>query len=282
MPGDKKQTTTTNNAPWSAAQPALTTALTGAQQLYKDGVGSKVYTGSTVIPWDQQTKQGMNAITAGANANIGGEGLSGQYQDVINNGGYNADQLAALNNTKATANSNFDINSNPAFMQVLQQTQDAARNGVNASASGAGRYGSGIHQQTLGNTLGDVTNRAVAQEYNNWQNRRDAANSNLFNMGQTGFGNLGTAYTGMQAPANSLMQVGAMNEDLATRQMNDRLRVFNEQQNKPWEQLGRLNAIASGAGQMGGTQTQSQPGQNPFLSALGYGATGLGLLGGMF
>ena len=277
----KQQTTTSSNAPWGAAQPALKTALTGAEKLYKDGVGGKIYTGSTVIPWDQQTKQGMNAITAGANANIGGAGLSGQYQDVIDNGGYNADQLAALNNTKTTANSTFDINSNPAFMQVLQQTQDAARNGVNASASGAGRYGSGIHQQTLGNTLGDVTNRAVGQEYNNWQNRRDAAQNNLFNMGQQGFGNLGAAYTGMQAPANSLMQLGAMNEDLATRQMNDKLRIFNEQQNKPWDQLGRLNAIASGAGQMGGTQTQSQPGQNPFLSALGY-ATGAGGLLGSF
>jgi hypothetical protein len=78
------------------------------------------------------------------------------------------------------------------------------------------------------------------------------------------------------------MQVGAMNEDLATRQMNDKLRVFNEQQNKPWENLSRLNAIASGAGQLGGTQTTSQPGQNPFLTALGYGATGAGLLGSFF
>lgn len=280
MGGDKQQTSQTTSEPWKVAQPALTTAVTGAEKLYKSGVGGDVYTGSTVVPWDKQTKQGMNAITQGANANMNGNGLSGQYQDVINNGGYNADQLAALNNVKQTANSSFDINSNPAFMQVLQQSQDAARNGVNASASGAGRYGSGIHQQTMGNTLGDLTNRAVGQEYNNWQGRKDAANTNMFNMGQTGFGNLGQAYTGMQAPANSLMQVGAMNEDYATRQMNDKLRIFNEKQNKPWDQLGRLNAIASGAGQMGGTQTQSQPGQNPFLTAMGYGATGAGLLGG--
>lgn len=279
MGGDKQQTTTTNSAPWSVAQPALKTAVTGAEKLYKDGVGGKIYTGSTVIPWDQQTKQGMSAIQQGANANIGGAGLSGQYQDVIDNGGYNADQLAALNNTKATANGNFDINSNPAFMQVLQQTQDAARNGVNASASGAGRYGSGIHQQTLGNTLGDVTNRAVGQEYNNWNARRDAANSNAFNMASTGFGQLGSAYQGMQAPANSLMSVGAMNEDYATRQMNDKLRIFNEQQNTPWQQLGRLNAIASGAGQMGSQQTSATPGSNPFLQAMGYATGGAGLLG---
>jgi hypothetical protein len=86
----------------------------------------------------------------------------------------------------------------------------------------------------------------------------------------------------MQAPAQSLMQVGAMNEDLATRQVNDKLRIFNEQQNKPWENLARMNAIASGAGQLGSTQTTSQPGANPFLQTLGYGLTGAGLLGGLF
>ena len=115
MGGDKQQTTSSSSAPWSVAQPALKTAVTGAEKLYKSGVGGKVYTGSTVIPWDEQTKQGMNSITDSANANIGGQGLSGQYQSVIDNGGYNADQLAALNNTKQTANSTFDINSNPAF-----------------------------------------------------------------------------------------------------------------------------------------------------------------------
>jgi hypothetical protein len=98
-------------------------------------------------------------------------------------------------------------------------------------------------------------------------------------MGQQAFGNLGNAYTGMQAPANDLMKIGGMNEDLKTRQMNDKLRIFNAKQNNPWDQLGRLNAIASGAGQMGGTQTQTSPGQNPFLAALGAGAGGLGLLG---
>jgi hypothetical protein len=64
--------------------------------------------------------------------------------------------------------------------------------------------------------------------------------------------------------------------------MNDKLRIFNETQSKPWENLARLNGIASGAGSLGGTTTQSQPGQNPFLTALGYGASGAGLLGSFF
>lgn len=268
------QTTSSNSEPWKASQPALKQGISEAQKLYNNGTGAQVYNDSTVVPWDAKTVQGQNAITNMANANIGGKGLSGQLQGVINNGGYNAGQLEALNNTRSVANGSFDINSDPGFQQVV----DLARNNVNAGASGAGRYGSGIHQQTLGNTIGDLG----ARQYQAFQQRKDAANSNLFNMGSTGFGQLGQAYSGMQAPAQSLMQVGAMNEDLATRQMNDKLRIFNEQQNKPWENLSRLQAIASGAGQLGGSQTQSQPGQNPFLSALGYGATGAGLLGSFF
>lgn len=392
MGGDKQQTTQATSEPWKASQPALKLALSDAQKLYKKGVGGDIYTGSTVTPWDKQTQKGMNFIQSGANANLAGKGLSGQYQDVINQGGYTDDQRqsadvlqgvmngtgltegqqgvmsglgnilanggyndamrsaqgglqalasnpfnsyqqSALQNTQNTANSSFDINANPAFQDVLRQAQGAARDSVNMSAGGAGRYGGGVHQGNLASEVGDLTSRMVGGEYQNWQNRRDAANSNLFNMGQTGIGtqmnanqgvagigqqamgnlqnaqgnlfnmgqtgltnrtgaaqnlygmgqnalaNLGTAYSGMQQPANDLMKIGSMNEDLATRKMNDKLRVFNEKQNSPWDQLGRLNAIASGAGSMGGTQTQSQPGSNPFLSALGYASGGAGLLG---
>lgn len=397
MPGgSKQQTTTTNNAPWKAAQPALTLGLNEAVKEYKNhpNVKGNVYTGSTVIPWSSQTQQGMGMVQNTANANAGGRGLSGQYQDLINQGGlsdaqqaalrnmqgmpsdgltaaqrsamqgmrgtigaggynaatrgalgglqalgrdpFNAYQDAALKNTQNTANSSFNINSNPAFQQVLKQAQAGARDSVNMSAGGAGRYGSGVHQGNLASEVGDLTSRMVGQEYNNWQNRRDAANSNLFQMGQTGIGtqmaanqgagslgqnalanvqnaqnslfnmgqsgltnrqnnqnaifgmgqqgvsNLGTAYDGLGKPAQDLMQVGAMNEDLATRQMNDKLRVFNEKSNARWNQLAKLNAIASGAGSLGNTQTTAQPGQNPWLTGLGYGATGLGLLGGMF
>jgi hypothetical protein len=274
MTGSSKTTTQSNSEPWKAAQPALKQGLGAAQSLYNNGTGAQVYGDSTVVPWDAKTIQGQNAITDSANANLGGKGLSGQYQSAIDNGGYNAGQLEALNNTRAVANGSFNINDDPGFAQVIDQ----ATNAVNGNASAAGRYGSGTNQQLLGSTIGDLG----ARQYQAFQQRKDAANSNLFNMGSTGFGQLGSAYQGMQAPAQSLMQVGAMNEDLATRQMNDKLRIFNEQQNKPWENLSRLNAIASGAGQLGGSQTQSQPGQNPFLTALGYGSTAAGLLGGMF
>lgn len=278
--GGSKTTQTTNSAPWSGAQPALNTALSGAQNLYNSGVGSQVYTGSTVVPWDKQTIAGQNAITKSANANINGQGLSGQLQGVINSGGYNDAQLGALNNTKNLANSSWSVS--PELQKIIDQTNADANTNVSLANSAGGRYGSGAGNAAIADAVSKNTNNLLYSDLNNFQTRRDAANSNLFNMGQTGFGNLGTAYTGLQAPAQDLMKVGGMNEDLATRQMNDRLRIFDAQQQRPWENLSRLNAIASGAGQLGGTQTTAQPGQNPWLTALGYGATGAGLLGSFF
>jgi len=278
--GGSTTTTTTNNAPWSGAQPALNTALKSAQDLWSQGVGQKVYTDSTVVPWDKQTVAGQNAITSAANANLGGKGISGQYQGIIDSGGFNGSQLAALNNTRNLANSNWSVS--PELQKIIDQTNADANTNVSLANSAGGRYGSGAGNAAIADAVSKNTNNLLYSDLNNFQTRKDAANSSLFNMGQTGIGNLGTAYTGLQAPAQSLMQVGAMNEDLATRQLNDRLRVFDAVQNAPWQNLSRLNAIASGAGQLGGTQTTSQPGQNPFLTALGYGATGAGLLGSFF
>lgn len=281
MPSGKQQTTTSTSSPWSGAQPALTQGLKEAQNLYSSGVGGQVYTGSTAVPYDIQTTNAMGGIAGNAYSNVGGKGISGQFQNIINNGGYNPAQMSALKNTTAAANSTFNPNDNPAFANVLKQATDAATNSVNDNASAAGRYGSGTNQQLLATNVGNVAGQLTNNEYNNWQNRRDAANSNLFNMGQTAQGNLGNAYNGINMPLNDIMKLGSMNEDLATRQMNDRLRIFDAQQNAPWQNLSRLNAIASGAGQLGGTTTTSQPGQNPFLTALGYGSTGLGILGSL-
>lgn len=317
MSGGSKQTTTQTSAPWSGAQPALQQAIGQAQQLMTTGVGQQIYGGSTVIPWSAQTQQAMGNIQNNANANTGGKGLSGQYQGVINSGGlndpqrgalggfqqisdaggYNADMSTAATNMRSLANSQFSVT--PELQRVLDAQASKVGDTVNLNASAAGRYGSGANQSLLAKNVGDLANQTIYNDYTNFLGRRDAANSNLANLGnsalnnrtgalgnianlgQQGFNNLGAAYAGLNAPNQDLMNLGAMNEDLATRYKNDELRIFNESQNKPWEQLGRLNAIATGAGSMGSTTTESKPGANPFLTAVGYGNTGLGLLSGL-
>lgn len=276
--GSNKTTTTQNSAPWSGAQPALQQAISGAQNLYKADIGNQVYSGSTVVPWDTNTQRGMDAITSSANANLSGNGLVPQLQNIIGNGGYSSAQLPALNNTRDLANSSWSVS--PELQKIIDQTNSDANTNVSLGNSAAGRYGSGAGNAAVADAVSKNTNNLLYSDLNNFNTRRDAANSNLFNMGQQSIGNLNTAYGGLSAPAQSLFQVGAMNEDLQTRQLNDKLRIFNEQQDKPWQNLSRLNAIASGAGQLGSSQTTASPGQNPWLQAAGYGLTGAGLLGG--
>lgn len=275
-----QSTTTSQSSPWGPAQPALQTGLTDAQNLYKAGIGGRVNTQSNVTPFSSQSMAAMNAGQNMAQANMNGQGLSGQYQSVINNGGYNQNQMDALGGIRRTATGGFNPFDNAGFGSVLKQAQEGAGNAVNASASMAGRYGSGQHQGALARAVGDVTGNLMNNEWNNYNNRTSAAQQQLFNAGQQGLANVGTAYQGMQAPLSTLGNIGSAYEDLYTRQINDRNRIMDEMQNRPWEQLARLQGIASGAGSLGGSSsgTATQPGANPF----GQIAGGLLGLSGLF
>lgn len=284
MSGGSKNTTTTvnNNEPWSAAQPALKTSLSAAQNLYKKGTGAGVYEGQRVADQSAQTQGGLAALTGVANNNMGGAGLSGQYQDVINSGGYNPAQMDALGNTRNLANAQYSIS--PELQNILNQSNENALGSVNLANSASGRYGSGMGNAAVADAISQNTNNLIYADLNNFRSRQDAANQNLFSMGQQGFGNLGTAYTGMQAPAQTLLNVGGQQDARAQQLINSQMDVFDERQNRPWENLSRLNAIASGAGSLGGSSTNraTQPGQSGLATGLGYAASGLGLLGGFF
>lgn len=386
--GGGTQTTTQTSTPWGPSQDALKLGLKDATKLYKDGVGGGIYTGKTYVDNSAFTNLARGGLSALAKQQTHGAGILRETRDIMNQGGFNDQQLAAmkglktagarndalykslgangltstqdkalsglqsnmgslnailkslgangltsdqdiaLGNYRKTAASNFDYS--PDFQSVLDASLQDAREGVNANAAAAGRYGSGAAQGVMARELGGISSNARLGEYRDWQGRKDAANANLaslgqqgvgnlftgnqaqqglnaqiaelgqaglgnlssliqsgqginsalFNAGQAGLGNMKEAYGVAQLPYQTQMQIGAMDEDLALRKLNDKIRIFEAKQNTPWNQINRLNAVASGAGQMGGTQTSSQPGQNPWLTAAGYGLTGLGALGG--
>jgi hypothetical protein len=282
MSGGNSTTTTSSNQPYKAAEPLLKQGMGDALNLYKNGGLVKPNTMSTVVPYAQQTTQAMGDLQNLAGVNSGSNGLSGQYQSIINNGGYNQQQMDALNGIQQTANSTYDMNANPGFANVLKQAQDAASGAANDLAGSMGRYGSGTHQGVLEKSVGDVTGNLVANDYNNWLQRHDNAQQQLFNAGQQGQSNLGQAYQNAMAPSNTLMQIGQMNEDLYGRTLNDQLRIANERQNAPLANIQALLAAANGAGNYG-SQTQTAQGPSNLLSNTLGGILGGGsLLGGLF
>jgi hypothetical protein len=279
--GSNKTTQSSTSSPWAPAQPALQTGLTDAQNLYKAGVGGQVDTTSHVVPFANQSMTAMNSGQNMAMNNINGNGLSGQYQNIINNGGYNDAQRGALSGMQATANSSFDPMNDAGFKSVYDQTVRSTTDAVNGAASGMGRFGGGAHQGLLGRSIADSTGNLMNNAFNQFNSRRDNAQQNVFNAGQQGMSNIGSAYGGMQAPLDTLGKIGSSYEDLASRQMDDRTRIFDAYQNNPWSQLGRLNAVASGAGSMGGTSSGTSRAPSNVFGQLAGGALGLsGLFGG--
>jgi hypothetical protein len=281
--GTKTQTNTTSSEPWSPAQPALKTGLADAESLYSRGIGGEYYGGNTAIPFDANTQKGMDYLGGMARQNLQGDGVTGRYQTAIWNGGFNAPQMDAVSNLTKVANAAPDIYGDPAYMQVRDRVAADTTQGVNLGAASAGRYGSGAHTDVLQRSLSDSLAGMDVSQLQRQQGRQDAATQNLFNAGQQGFSNLGTAYQGMKAPTQDLMGIGTMYEDLAGRNKNDEIRLFQESQDAPWNAITRLNAVAGGAGSMGGTSnaTAQTPGQNPFATGLGYASSGIGILGGM-
>lgn len=337
MPGNKQQTSATSSEPWKAAQPALQLGLGDAMDAYKSGIGSQPFTGSTVVPYAQQTTQGMNEIQN--DAGIARGPLREQFRNVeanANMGGLNTLQRGAVDRLTPIANSNpvegtgqfndaqrqaYDylnpiaggsmMQGNPYLDDVINRSSDDIRYQTGLASSAMGRYGSGGHEGVLADKIGDMASGLRFSDYNTQQGRMDSAIRDMFGMGNqansqyeadmgrkmdaTGSlfnagqqqqanvnantGALADAYTAMQMPSQSMMDIGGMYEDLYGRQLNDQLRIFGEQQSQPWNQIGRLNAVASGAGQMGGTSQATAQGPSRLSSGLG-GAIGGGTLFG--
>lgn len=293
MPGgsSNKQQTSTSSQPWAAAQPALMQSLAGAQGVYNAPELFRPYQGSTVVPFSDETKKGM--AWSGSVADASQQALNENYGRIAQNaalGGLNSTQQGVVDRLTKQATGSFDPNANPGFQSVLKQATDSAGNAVDMGASAAGRYGSGIHQGNVAREVGNVAGQLTSSEYNDFKNRQDAANSGLFNAGQQQYQNilgntsaLSDAYTARQAPSMDLMRLGGMNEDMATRQMNDQLRIWQGNRDAPKNQVEWLQAIGSGAGSLGGSgsTTAQGPKANPFGQVAG-GLLGLNSLFGGF
>jgi hypothetical protein len=280
--GTQTSTSNTTSQPLAAAQPAIEQGLTGATNLASAGA-FQPYMGSTVTPWSTQTNRGNYGIEQFARKNEGTGPLGAQYQDIINQGGYNEQQREALAPMQAVARGDYLNRQDPNFERALSAASESAANQVNLAASGAGRYGGADHlANALTKTVGDYEAGQRVNQYNTERDRQSQASQNLFNAGQQGFSNIGQAYQQAKAPWQDLREVGGYGEDLMTRLKNDEIRRFEAQQTAPRQNIEWLNAIASGAGSLGGTSTATaqQPGQSPFATALGYGTGLASLFGG--
>lgn len=112
MGGNNSTTTQTSNQPWEGAIPLLKQAMGDAQKLYQGGNLSPTYTGSTVVPYSQQTMGGLNFLQQNAMNAMGQNALGGsldQFRQTYGQDGMNNAQRQSLGGMQQFANGRGNI-----------------------------------------------------------------------------------------------------------------------------------------------------------------------------
>lgn len=284
MSGGSKSTgsTTTTSQP----VPGMSQLMSGAKGVFDSGNAWAPNTSSMVTPFAKQTTQAMNGMTGAANSSIPAfdknfANITGLTKD----GGLNALQQQQVGRLDPIA-AGDRMNGNPYLDDLIKRSGDDMRYQQGAIASGQGRYGSGGHEGVLAKAVGDMSGNLRYQNYGDEANRQMDAIGSLFNAGTqqrqnvaAGTGQLSDAYNARMQPFNTLMGVGAKNEDLYSRTLADKSRIFSEKQNA---QTAPINWMANLLGAAGGGQsvTNTSVPSNPLGGAIGGGMAGYDIFGG--
>lgn len=209
------------------------------KDLFKDAnkafnQGPYYYKGSTVTPMSNQTTNALTGMSGLANANMGSNGMGGNLQQIMSNGGFNQGQLDSMASTKAMTQNPFmnslingngltqDQNSVADFYRtgmneqfgtdanynrVKQDALDASAQGVNAQAARMGRIGGGANQNILARAQGSLSAGMDTAELDKYRARTNAAAGNLAGLSQTGVGNNSNAIAQKSGLENSLFNM---------------------------------------------------------------------------
>lgn len=252
MPEEQKTVTTqSNSSPWSAQQPYL---QAGFQQALSNlqGPNPQFYPGSTVVPFSNQSQQGLAAMeTRANNGSPTLQGANTYAQDVL--GGRYLDA------------------GNPHFQGMVNQIGQATRPQIDSQFASAGRYGSGAQANAFADSL---TRQAGQLAFQNYGQERTAQQQMA-----------GLAPTLAQADyvdPQMMLQAGGLRERQAGLELGDLMNRWNFNQNLPAQKLGQYMATVGG-GNYGANTVNSQPVySNPWATGVGLGLQGLGALGSLF
>jgi len=245
------------------------------KDLFKDGraafnQGPYYYKGSTVTPFSKQTEGAFNGMMGTANANSGGNGMSGPLQSIMSNGGFNQGQLDSMAGLKGlSSNSGLSdlINGNG-----LTQDQNRAFGGLQNTV-----YGNNSALQGTFNSGGLTSDqRSVADRYRGIMNSSFDINSNpaYQSVRQQALDTQNDALSARAAAAGRYG--GGMDQAILAREQGNLANRMDDAEYRNWQQ--RADASAAGLAGLGQQGVNNQLGIN---SAQQSGLQGLASIGQM-
>ena len=301
------ETTTQKSEPWAQAQPYLTDIFGQSKNLYNKG--QEYYPGSTVVPFHGDTTAGMAGLkNQFQQSPIGLSQATGAVTQATDARGAGANpftqQIQQSGNQQTTAgidtlNQFASGGANPYLDRMFNKSAEMVRDNTQAAFSKAGRYGSTANQETLQNGMNDLATNIYGGAYESDQNRRMGAaqqlgqtqqndmNRQLGSLGMLGGYANDASNRSLQAAAlmpslnsyaqsnnRGLMELGGYKEQQAGRELQDSMDRWNFGQQAPWDLLSRYNQTVQPIAGLGGSSTQTSPGQSKVGSALQGGIGG--------
>jgi hypothetical protein len=244
--GTEKTTTIQNSEPWSVQSPYLKYGMEEATRLYQSNPPPQYYPGSTIAPFSAEQNQAFNLGSQRAlQGNESMKMAEGYGQDVMS-GKY-------LNN--------------PYQDEVFNNIKSQVMPAVNSNFMDSGRYGSGLHQDTMGRALTEAYAPYASQNYQMGLDRMGQAASMAPMFAANDYTDLG-----------ALEAIGQQKQQLAQQEIGDATARWDYYQQLPYNMLGQYQA-STGGSYGGSTFGQTQvPSTQPSMFQQVAGA-GIGLLG---
>lgn len=311
--GGGGSTTTVQKAdPWVGQQPYLKDIFSEAQNLYNSGaMAPDYYAGNTVAPqsqWTQnalqmQADRAMNGSTSIDTALAGMDNITSGGALAGNTGMNTLNQIAGTDinagNQGLTALNQMTSAVNPYSTALLNDAVGGATAQIDSGFSGAGRYGSGAHENARADAVADLTNQFYSNAYDQQMAAAQAASGaylggldtqanaanqagSLYNTGigqQVVAGNMAQqlanqAYT----DAAALSEAGGIKDDYQQQLINADIDRYNYTSQQPLTALSNYNQLIQGS--YGGTSTttgQQASGGSTLGNVLGGALSGGGL-----
>lgn len=272
-------TTKQVSEPWKQQKPYLIDIFQQSQNLYNSGgMAPDYFKGDTVAEQSDWTKQ---ALQMQADRALNGDASISTAQGAMDN---ITSGNALAGNAGLNALNQMTTAQNPYMAALYEDAAGQAGAQIDSGFSGAGRYGSGAHENARADAMTDLASQMYSHAYDQQMQAAQQAGQ-LYN---TGIGQQVVAGNTAQQLANqaytdaaALSEAGGVMDDYQQQLINADIDRWNYDQQKELTALSNYNAMIQG-NHGGTTTTQGQQQSGSKLGgALGGAASGAAI-GSMF